>query len=496
MPKARYDRVKQQDSDSDGDDGSTMLSLRNIGLCMMVSSAIGMIATIVWYASMRPKKVDCTDVKPTSPVYVDCMVQRKLHFRGVVSDLPAEVEQIRPQFEGFLQKYQRDYYDNLDATEYKKRALLFHQTLQTIDDRNAAELAANPGSSRATHGITKYADWHPSEFKALLGARLKNTSSSSILSGRRAAVGSASSDSPPCSKQWYFPLSEGSIRNQGQCGDCWTYSVTETLRTAYYQQSNIDPGALSTQFLVDCMTRTKCQGGVNGCCGGNTEEAMDWISRQGGVPTAQDYGDAYEQGAGKAAGRRLMGPISHSGAGYSYSGNNPTTSYPCKTGIQKTVALSSHASVLKSDEAMAQHVCSTGWISISVDATTWQTYTGGVISAAACGDQVNHAVVAIGLDQSKNAWIVQNSWGLDWGITINGESAPSDEYSNCAQLAGSTQKGCSDRLQGGGTVAQECQASCGPKNQPSGGYVYLQYGENTCDLTSEPVIVSGTSKAS
>merc|ERR1712150_86020 len=101
-----------------------------------------------------------------------------------------------------------------------------------------------------------------------------------------------------------------------------------------------------------------------------------------------------------------------------------------------------------------------------------------------------------GLDSSRGAWIVQNSWGEDWGVTVEGTRAPTDEYSNCAQLAGPTKSGCTDTLTTGQPVSAACQASCGPSNQPKGGFVYLEHGQDACALSTEPVIVSQAVHAS
>merc|ERR1712151_559653 len=92
---------------------------------------------------------------------------------------------------------------------------------------------------------------------------------------------------------------------------------------------------LSTQYLVDCMPSmigVTCTGGVKGCCGGNPLSAIQWLSETGGLPTQAAYGDVIEPGR-----RAQAGPVSHTGHGITYSGNNPTTVYPCKTGIPKTV---------------------------------------------------------------------------------------------------------------------------------------------------------------
>merc|ERR1712050_101880 len=55
-------------------------------------------------------------------------------------------------------------------------------------------------------------------------------------------------------------------------------------------------------------------------------------------------------------------------------------------------------------------------MSVCVDATLWQTYTGGVITASSgCGTSIDHAVQATGYNAEGNYWIVRNSWGETWG---------------------------------------------------------------------------------
>eukprot|EP00930_Biecheleria_cincta_P042993 TRINITY_DN29574_c0_g1_i1.p1 TRINITY_DN29574_c0_g1~~TRINITY_DN29574_c0_g1_i1.p1 ORF type:complete len:492 (-),score=81.36 TRINITY_DN29574_c0_g1_i1:246-1721(-) len=484
-----YSRAATEDSGEEEESTEThhVSPASAIGLCVCMG-ILGALA-LAWYASFKPAD-KCADIPADSPEKAMCETLQYL--RGGTADLSGELKtKVQPEFEQFLQRFDRDYVRNVNITEYRKRLLIFRDTLETVAKRNELESQSNP--HRAVHGITKYADWTPEEFRALLGGR-PAAGNQNLTGGRRLfdfKDAKQASGSAPCSKTWTFTESAGSIRNQGQCGDCWAYSVTESIRASYIQQVGQDPGPLSTQFLVDCMRHTSCQGGVNGCCGGNTEQAMQWIQHQGGLPTSQDYGDYYSSAASASA-RRLNGPVSQSGLGLSYSGNHPTTPFPCKTGIKKTAVLTGSTPIEKSETAMAQHVCNTGVMSISVDAKTWQTYTGGVISAASCGTQTDHAVVAIGLDQTRNAWIVQNSWGDDWGVGLDGTAPPKNKYSNCAQLA---KDGCNKKLQGGGTVADACQLSCGGQGTPKGGYVFLQFGQNTCNIESGPVVVDGVRSA-
>ncbi|CAE7921300.1 PEPKR2 [Symbiodinium sp. KB8] len=61
-------------------------------------------------------------------------------------------------------------------------------------------------------------------------------------------------------------------------------------------------------------------------------------------------------------------------------------------------------------------------ISVCVNAGVWNDYTGGVLSAAACGPMgaayQDHCVMAVGFNATapKPYWIVRNSWASTWGM--------------------------------------------------------------------------------
>jgi len=74
-----------------------------------------------------------------------------------------------------------------------------------------------------------------------------------------------------------------------------------------------------------------------------------------------------------------------------------------------------------------------GPVSICVDASNWQYYNGGVVPTTSCGKAIDHAIQMVGyVTGQPSYWIVRNSWGPGWG--------------------------------------------------PYGGYIYLEYGQNTCGL--------------
>merc|ERR1712045_702184 len=207
-----------------------------------------------------------------------------------------------------------------------------------------------------------------------------------------------------------------------------------------------------------------------------------------------------------------MGSIEH---GITLSGINPTKSYPCKSGVKKAVTVTGHVH-LNGEESMASHVCNNGPISVAIDTHGWgDTYSGGVLSPNSCGTSTSHDVLIVGLAKSDKAWIVQNSWGSDWGVAFDGSSlASKGEHRDflhgkyCVHLV---EQGCSKTMvdaidainkvsnfdvkgnwqKNQKTVADECPRSCAALNE-KGGYVYMEFGKNTCGITNEPIVPTAT----
>jgi len=82
-----------------------------------------------------------------------------------------------------------------------------------------------------------------------------------------------------------------------------------------------------------------------------------------------------------------------------------------------------------------------GPISICLDASQWSFYTGGVVLSSECAQQTDHCVLLSGFNTNNNPpyWNVRNSWGTSWGMN---------------------------------------------------GFIYLQYGANTCGMAEYPASVN------
>jgi len=178
------------------------------------------------------------------------------------------------------------------------------------------------------------------------------------------------------------------VRDQGQCGSCWAFTVMATIEGQITISGTTLNGWLSTQQLVDCDSSN------NGCDGGWFDGAMEYF-RNVGPNYESDY--AYE--ANQSTCRN------DSSKALSYR-VNPLTSF--KTASKAAVLIT----LLK-----------LGPVSVAVDANDkFMNYSGSVFSGA-CSADVNHAVTLVGYGQTTNKkgktigyWIIRNSWSEEWGI--------------------------------------------------------------------------------
>lgn len=95
----------------------------------------------------------------------------------------------------------------------------------------------------------------------------------------------------------------------------------------------------------------------------------------------------------------------------------PYTSYYGRTGqcdTSKTnyiMGVKGYEMILDEDVAVTEagftsYMLSTGTISIGVDATTWNTYKGGIMADCGKGTDINHSVQLTGVDTEAGFWKV------------------------------------------------------------------------------------------
>jgi C1A family cysteine protease len=292
-------------------------------------------------------------------------------------------------FETFKNDYAKVYES---ADEEALRFEIFVRNLAIIDERNAAE------KGTATHGITKFADLSAAEFKehyTNYEPSKKNLRTKTANIEPLAAGASADAD--------WTGIYTTPVKDQGYCGSCWAFSATEQVESDYWRTSGTEQ-ILSAQQTTTCTYRNII---VGGCNGGNTGPAYDYLNA--GIETDADY------------------PYTSGKAGVTGTCEADSSKFVVKTTGYTTVSSSASG-----ESSMATYVGSTGPLSICVDANSWSSYTGGIMST--CGQSVDHCVQAVGIDTGAGYWKVRNSWGTSWGES---------------------------------------------------GYILLAYGQNTCNLASD-----------
>jgi C1A family cysteine protease len=221
-------------------------------------------------------------------------------------------------------------------------------------------------------GVNQYSDLDDEEFSQLLGNRggLPLAASASRVADelRHAAP-------PPASVDWRTKSAVTPVKNQGNCGACWAFSVTGAIEGAYA----IATGALrslSEQQLIDCSTST----GNGGCHGGNQANAFTYAISNKGLDSEKEY---------------------------TYDGSDD----PCWTAAAKraVATVDSSVAVPPNDEAALAAAVAIAPVAVSIEASAaFRQYKTGVFKGAmTCGNtsaSLDHAVLVVGY--TADAWIV------------------------------------------------------------------------------------------
>jgi len=284
----------------------------------------------------------------------------------------------RRKFVQFQQKYNK-VYKNQDEFEHRFR--IFESNL-----KNAEELQKkNP---RAKFGVTKFSDLSSDEFSAKYLMDVDFTkyvapTPKDFTKTQKPHVKSCSPDST--NYNWVSCGVTTPIYNQGQCGSCWAFSATETIES-YFALAGNTLTQLSMEQIVDCDTAGEDQG----CGGGFPTGAYQYVESAGGLDPLADYPYTAESGE---------------------SGS-------CNFNSGEVVATVSNYNSISGETGLYQQMSTSsgGPVSVCVDASSWSSYQGGILTS--CGNDVDHCVQAVGYanyGSSGSYWIVRNSWGEDWG---------------------------------------------------------------------------------
>jgi len=193
----------------------------------------------------------------------------------------------------------------------------------------------------------------------------------------------ASSGSSNSSLDWSALGYVTPVKDQGQCGSCWSFSTTGAIECRYA----IAKGALnslSEQQLIDCTTSL----GNYGCGGGAYEYGFQYSATNQGLCSETEY---------------------------PYQGTDDTCS-ACATVYNP---ITSYVNTVQQSESALLAAAQSGCVSVAIEADSneFEYYSSGIISDSACGTATDHAVLVVGYGASGGLdyWKVKNSWGTSWG---------------------------------------------------------------------------------
>ncbi|KYR01383.1 cysteine proteinase [Tieghemostelium lacteum] len=236
--------------------------------------------------------------------------------------------------------------------EFNQRYNIFKANMDFVNEWNSK-------GSQTVLGMNVFADLTNKEYQMLY---LKNKFNTYDLSQKAKTF--KSSGKQAVEVDWRLKDAVTPIKNQGECGGCWSFSVSGAVEGVHaIGDGNLV--VLSEQQLIDCSDSF----GNQGCDGGLMTLGFEYIISAGGLDTEASYPYTGVQGKCK---------FNPANIGASISGYVNVTS--------------------GSEDALASAV-QLNPVSVAIDASldSFQLYTSGIYYDASCSStELDHAVLAVG----------------------------------------------------------------------------------------------------
>ncbi len=180
------------------------------------------------------------------------------------------------------------------------------------------------------------------------------------------------------------------VVDQDGCGSCWVFAAVAMYESNYLKRNNTLAQA-SEQYALNCSGGGSCTGGlsykvfrwmVDNNKNLRKRSAMPYVASKGSCPTGA--------------------------AGTNYYANSWTVLRP-----DGDISKIAEPALIKN--AIMQY----GAVKSSLVASGWSGYSEGILNGYPSNynnPSSNHAILIVGWDDSKQAFLVKNSWGTDWGL--------------------------------------------------------------------------------
>jgi len=257
--------------------------------------------------------------------------------------------------------------------EFLYRYDIFKTNMDFVRDWNAK-------NSSTVVGLNRLADLSNSEYRNIyLGTRIDATDVEEGIFTQVEPLADA--------VDWRTKGIVTPIKDQGQCGSCWSFSATGSMEGAAAQKTG-KLVSFSEQQLMDCSVSY----GNQGCNGGLMDSAFKYVVANKGIDTETSYPYETRQGTCRFTTANIGGTIS------------------------------SYTDVTAKSETALANAINNQPVSVAIDAShnSFQLYKSGVYKETACSSsRLDHGVLAVGYGTDAaggDYYIVKNSWGVSWGI--------------------------------------------------------------------------------
>jgi len=288
---------------------------------------------------------------------------------------------LQAKWSTFKATHGKDYHPSDESV----RMQAFLERTHLIESHNERH-AKGLESFRMAHN--QFSDLTEQEMQSRMGVRLpENVEDMRANATMHIVVPSSGPEQATIDYRWWGGVTP--VKNQGQCGSCYSFSASGALETAEWMRNKKTRlPDVSEQNIVDCTVQAPYNN--HGCSGGWMWNAFKYIQDVGGI-MPQSY--------------------------YPYEG----TVGSCRHNKQhREMGVSTFVYIKKGDEeALRNAVQYSGAVSIAYNAgsAAHANYDGGILDAPNCGNTPTHAVTLIGYgtEDGKDYWLLKNSWGDWWG---------------------------------------------------------------------------------